>query len=470
MILPSDVESLVLGSCLAHPNGTENLPQKIVYELDLSRFDGPAHPHIYQAIKSCVYKKIVPNPANVAIELKGLLYQVGGVEYLERLTRFPNDIGVHDTQGIGEWVRQVDLLGRARLIHTALNKRVNMPLEDFQKRVLEADDPEAYLSQLTLEINRYISGSKSDYRPFAEAVGKFRQRVEASLRGEVTEIVPCGIPSLEKYCIPRPRSYGGIGGISGQGKTQFALYIAMGVAIQLEKRKEKGQVTINTLEQQGDRLAMRVACMMTGVNSLTIAHGKITKQEANKLFEKCDYIESLPIVYNDDPNITSSQYVTHAICEHLKTPRVLGIFDYPALSKDKADNEQEKLSNASRNIRSVCWETGSCEIALAQVNDTATGSAYKVGGMFSSRGSRAPVHDADWWIEIVNYPQLRKAQLWPTVPDNRNGDLAYALIEKNKDYPIGEEAFEWTAEYTLFRDASLPVGKIYREARKEDDF
>ena len=470
MISPNDIEKLVLGTCLAYPNGTENLPQRVIYELDISRFDGPSHPHIYNAIKSCVYKKIIPNVPNVAIEMKGTLDNAGGMEYLESLPNFLSLVKVHDAQGLGEWVRQVDLLGRARLIHTVLNKKVGMPLEDFQKRVLESDDPDKYLSELTLEINRYVSGSKSDYQPFSNAVQKFRDRVEASLRGEVTEIVPCGIPNLEKYCIPRPRSYGVIAGISGQGKTQFALYIAIGVAIQLEQRKENGQVAINTLEQQGDRLAMRVACMMTGVNSLTIAHGKITRQEADRLFEKCDYIQSLPIVYNDDPNVTSSQFVTHAICEHLKKSRVLGIFDYPALSKDKAENEQEKISTVSRNVRSVCWETGSCEIAIVQMNDEATSSAYKIGGMFASRGSRAPAHNADWWIEIVNYPQLEKAQLKATVPDKRNRDMAYALIEKNKDYPIGEEAFEWTAEYTLFRDVSLPVGKLYREAKREDDF
>lgn len=469
-MLPSEKEMLVLGTCLAHPNGTENLPQKVVYELDISRFDGPAHPHIYSAIKNCVYKKIVPNPANVAIEMKSLLDKAGGIEYLELLTRYPNQIGVHDTQGIGQWVREVDLLGRSRLIHTALNKKVSMPLEEFQKRVLESDDPEKYLADLTLEVNRYVSGTRSDYQPFSNAVELFEERVKASLRGEVTDVLDCGVPSLMKYCIPRPRSFGVIAGISGQGKTQLAVYVGVGAAKSIKERGERGKVAINTLEQQGDRLAMRIACMMAGVNSLSIAQAKITKQEADRLFEKCDYIKSLPIIYNDDPTITSSQFVTHAICEHLKEPRILGISDYVELFKDKGDSEELKISSATKNIRTVCWETGSCEIMIVQANDTAVKSEYKIGGMFSSRYSRVPAHASDWYIELVNYPQLRKAQMSVTVPDKRNESMAYALIEKNKDYPIGEEAFEWTAEYTLFRDASLPVGKIYREFKKEDDF
>lgn len=469
-MLPSEIEKLVLGTCLAHPNGTQNIPQKVVWELDISRFDGAAHSHIYDAIKECVVKKIPASPANVALELKSNLSQAGGIEYLESLCRFPSLIHSDDTNSIGQWVRQVDLLGRARLIHKALNKRVNMPLEDFQERVLEADDPEQYLSDLVIEINRYLSGSRSDYQPFSNAILKFEERVKAAMRGEVTEIVPCGIPNLEKYCIPRPRSYGGIAGISGQGKTQFAMYIAIGTAIKLVELKEPGHVAINTLEQQGDRLAQRVACMMTGVNSLDIAQGRIDKKTGDKILEKTAYLKSLPIVFNDDPNITTPQFITHAITEHLKNPRVLGIFDYPELSKDRGDNEQERLATASKNIRSVCWETGSCELGLFQVNDTATSSAYKVGGMFASRSSRAPAHNADFWIEIVNYPQLEKAQLKPTVPDNRNREYAYALIEKNKDYPIGEEAFEWVADYTLFRDISLPMGRLYSIPKREDDF
>lgn len=469
-MLPTELEKLVLGTCLAHPNGRENIPQKVVWELDLSRFEGQAHPHIYAAIKECVVKKIPANPANVAIEMKGNLETAGGLEYLESLQRFPRLIGVDDTSSIGKWVREIDLLGRARLIHTVLNKKVGIPLEEFQKRVLEADDPEYYLAQLVVEINRYLSGTRSDYQPFSNAVEQFERRIDASLRGEVTEIIPCGIPNLEKYCIPRPRSFGVLAGISGQGKTQFAVYIAVGVAIDLYNRGESGQVAINTLEQQGERLAQRVACMMTGTNSLDIAQGRIDKKQAARLKEKCAFIKALPIVYNDDPTITSSQFVTHAISQHLKVPRVFGVSDYVELFKDKAESEELRVSQATRNVRTVCWETGSCELMLVQVNDTAVKNEYKQGGMFASRYSRAPAQAADFYLEIVNYPQLRKANLIPTVPDGRNGDMAYVLIEKNKDYPLGEEPFEWTAEYTLFRDTSLPMGKLYRESKKEDDF
>lgn len=469
-MLPVDIEKLVLGSCLAYPNGTENLPQRIVHELDLSRFDGTAHPHIYQAIKSCVAKRIVPNPANVALEMKSVLDKAGGIEYLESLTRFPSLIGVYDTQGIDEWVRQVDLLGRARLIHIALNQRVNVPLEEFQKRVIESSDPDAYLSQLTLEVNRYVSGTRSEYRPFSDAIAEFKERIKVALNGEVNDILPCAIPSLEKYCIPRPKSFGVIAGISNQGKTQFALYLAVGVSIELQRNGDEGQVVINTLEEQGADLAMRVACMMAGINSLDIAHAKINSQQGDRLFEKCDFIEKLPIVYNDDPTITSSQFVTHAISQHLKKPRRLGITDYVELFADKLEDGQERVAQATRNVKSVCYETGSCETMLVQLNDSATSSSYKTGGMFASRSSRVPAHAADWWIEILNYPELRKAQMKVTVPDRRNGDLAYALIEKGRKYGKGEEAFEWTAEFTLFRDTALPPGKIYRDPIKQDEF
>lgn len=470
MLSPNEREKLVLGTCLAHPNGTENIPQKVVWELDISRFEGPNHPHIYEAIKQCVVKQIPANPANVAIELKSDLDRIGGLEYLESLPRFLTMTHSDDTSSIGRWVTEVDLLGRARLIHTLLNKKVNIPLAEFQQRVIDADDPEKYLSDLVIEINRYLTGSRSNYQPFSNAVEQFEERIKASLRGEVTEIVPCGIPNLEKYCIPRPRSFGVLQGLSSQGKTSLAIYLGLGVAISLDKMKEKGQVTINTLEQQGERLAMRVACMMATVNSLTIAHGKLTNLEADRLFEKCAYIKTLPIVYNDDPTLTSHQFVTHAICEHMKTPRVFGISDYVELFKDTAQSEELRISQATKNIRTVCWETGSCELMLVQPNDNVLKSDYKQGGMFSSRYSRVPAQAADWYLELVNYPQLRKAQLNPTIPDGRNGDMAYVLIEKNKDYPTGEEPFEWSPEYTLFRDVSLPWGKLYTEPKKEDDF
>lgn len=470
-MLPSEYEKLVIGTCLAHPNGTENVPQRVTYELDNSRMSSPAHVYIFDAIKRCVVDGVVPNPANVAVELKDKLDTAGGLEYLDSLQRFPSLVGAFDTSGLPNWVNAVDILGRARLIYTVLSKRVGMSLDDFQQLVLNSPDPDQYLADLITEINRYVIGGKSDYKPFSEAVELFEERVRASMRGEVTDILPCGIPNLEKYQIPRPRSFGVISGISGQGKTQFAIYMGVGAAIQLDNTKQKGEVSINTFEQQGERLAMRTACMMTGINSIDIAQARLTTSQADKLFAQCDYIKSLPIVYNDDPSLTSSQFVTHAISRSLKNPRVMGISDYVELFKDSATSEELRISQATRNVRGVCWETGSCEVMVVQVNDKAVNSEYKTGGMFASRYSRAPSQAADWYIEILNYPQLRRAQLSVTVPDGRDENLAYALIEKNKDYPVGEEPFSWIPEYTQFRDISLPLGVLYREhSNRQDDF
>lgn len=466
---PHDTEMLVLGTCMAHPNGSQNIPQRVVHELDPSRFGNQAHSHVFSAIKSCVHKNIPPNPANVALEMNGTLEAVGGIEFIDLLQRFPSSFGVYDASGISDWVRRVDLNGRTRLLQQIINKKIDMPTEHLQNLVMKAEDPDAFLSEILTEANRYISGTKTDYKPISEAAEIFEEQIKASLRGEVTDIIPCGIPNLEKYCIPRPRSFGVIAGISGQGKTQFAWYIGVGVAIGLQKRGERGEVTINTLEEQGSDLVMRAACMMAQVNSLDIARCTLTRAQADRLFEKITYIKSLPIVYNDDSTITSSQLVTHAICQHMKVPRILGICDYVELLNDKAESEELKISRSTRNIRSICWETGSCEIMLVQLNDDAIKNSYKTGGMFASRNSRAPAHAADWWIEVLNYPELKKAQIKATVAEGRNENLAYALIEKGRKYGKGEEAFEWVAEHTMFRDISLPIGQLYGEI-KEDDF
>lgn len=467
---PHEVEKLVLGICLAYPNGKENIPQRICHELELSRFGDAANAHIYQAIKECIVKGITPNTANVAVSMNGTLDASGGIEYIESLQRFPALLGVYDTSGLPTWVSKVDLNGRARAIHQILNKKIGMPLNDFQEQVSQSEDGDAFLSQLTLEVNQHILGTKSGYRPFSDAVDQFLYRAKLSLQGEVTEVIPCGIPNLEKYCIPRPRSFGVISGISGQGKTAFAVYIGIGVAIQLAKRGETGHVAISTYEQPGERIAQRVACMMARVNSLDIAQGRIDNRVYDRLVETCEYIKTLPIRYVDDPSITSKQFVTQAIIENLSDPRRMGIVDYVELFPEKSDSEELKISNATRNIRTVCWETGSCEIMISQVNDSAIKNSYGIGGLFSSRYSRSPAHAADWYIEIVNYPQMFKAQMKPSIPDGKSGDRAYALIEKNKDYPIGEEPFEWIDQYTLFRDVSLPMNQLYAELEKEPDF
>lgn len=464
---PHELERLVLGACLSHPNGNDNIPLKIVTELDVSRFITPVNQKVFNGIKKCVYKRIPATPLNVGFEMGASdLEACGSMEYLEENARFPASWGIFDKSSIPDLVRRLDIQGRGAALFLIQERNTQGTLDDFLRRLASVEDPEGLLFDIATQITATLGGSSSGYRPFSEAVDEAILRLKKASKGEVTSIIPMGWPNLEKYCIPRPRSFGVLAGISSMGKTQFALQILYGVALNLKKKNEKGKVAINTFEQSGSDLASRLGQMISRVNSHDVARADITKEQFDRLMINYEMLRELPIIFSDDPTLNSNQIILQAISD--EGPRILGVTDYVELVTDNGESEELRVSQITRNLRKICWHTHSCEMMLSQVNDNALKN-YGVGGMFSSRYSRAPAHAADWYIELVNYPQMNRSNLKVGTPDGRNSELAYAIIEKNKNYSVGEEPFEWTPEYTLFRDMSLPMGKIYADI-KEDDF
>lgn len=462
---PHELERLVLGACLSHPNGNDNIPLKVVSELDVTRFITPENQKIFNAIKKCVHKKLPATPINVGFEMgTSDLEAVGNLEYLEDSARFPTSWGVFDKSSIPGLVRRLDVQGKAAAFFAIRENKGS--LDDYLKYISSLDDPETYLFDEAAKINATLSGSRSGYRPFSEAIDEAIYILKKSIKGEVTSIIPIGWPNLEKYCIPRPRSFGIIAGISSMGKTQFGLQMLYGAALNLLKTNQKGKVAINSFEQSGTDLAFRMGHMLSRTNSHDRAAGRLLNDDSTRLMTHFEEMKELPIIFSDDPTLNSNQIILQAISD--EGPRILGITDYVELVTDEASTEELRVSQITRNLRKICWHTHSCEIMLSQVNDNALKN-YGVGGMFASRYSRSPAHAADFYIELVNYPQMRRSNLNVGPPTGRNGDLAYAIIEKNKNFSVGEEPFEWIPEYTLFRDTSLPMGKIYADI-KEDDF
>jgi len=460
-MLVSEYEKCVLSVILRF--SADVVPKAIAVELDDDKFDskGP-HAVIYRAMQDVIFDGGTPNVPNMCRALGSNLESVGGREYLQSLLGWLPAIGVADTSGFETWVRVVDSAGRLRQLGQVVDKYGRL-YEDFDRLVEQVEDVDAFTANLLQEINKGIGSIQSSYKPISCAVEEERRRVEQERQGKVVDIIPMGWPNLERYFIPRPSTFGVIAGISAMGKTQFALQVMLGAAMHLYENNLPGCVAINELEMTSQRLTRRLACCMVGVDSTNLALGRLDALTYKKYYEMLDYIEQLPISYDDNPNLTSTKLSWEAMAMHLSSgPRIMGVSDYVELFMDEGDSEELRVSNVVRNQRRISWETGSCEIAISQYNNSVMATSNKMGGMFRTRYSGAIGQAADWFLEIYNPVQMVKSNISFALPDGYEADRAYCLIAKNKDHAVGREPFEWVPEYTRFRDVSLGMNEIYR--------
>jgi hypothetical protein len=68
---------------------------------------------------------------------------------------------------------------------------------------------------------------------------------------------------------------------------------------------------------------------------------------------------------------------------------------------------------------------------------------------------------------------MARANIDFAVPDGMSANTAYVLIQKNKDYAIGQQPFEWVPAYTQFKDVTVPVGQVFSmvpSIQKHTDF
>lgn len=463
-MLVTDYEKCVLSVMLNFPVGTEQIPQRICAELDADKFELKEHKLIYNTIQQMVFEKDVPTIPNIAKKLGANLDKAGGEEYLFTLHNFLKVMKLNSSHGFEEWVRLVDNAGRLRHLGLVLNE-YGAYYNDFEKLVAKTADVDEFLANFMTVINSGVKNTRSSYKHISSAIEEERRRIELEKQGFIIDLIPCGWPNIEKYFIPRPSSYGVIAGLSSMGKTQFALQLMLGAAIHLYELNLPGCVAINELESVGWRLNRRLACSLAGIDSNDLAGGNLSKDALHRYMNILDYIDQLPIYYDDNPNITSTQLNWQAMALHIeKGPRVLGVSDYLELFADKGENEELRISNVVRTNRKICWETGSCEVAISQFNNSVLSSTTKIGGIGKARYSGAVGQAADWFLEVYNPIQMRKANIDFTLPDGLTDEnKAYAFIEKNKDHSLGVEAFEWIPEFTRFRDIGLPMGQIYRK-------
>lgn len=455
-----DYEKLVISTALRWPDHPDHVIQRMVLSLNYKSFDnrqGIAHQLIWHAIQDLVTNNTMISIPTLCNYLGDNLEAAGGEVYLRSLHDFAAQMKVNEPSECDTWCKVIYTGGVLRDLGIVVKRYAEM-LEDFEKLVRQTDDPETVVHKMLDEVQGIISTNfETGYKPIGDAVDAELDKLAMIESGKI-DVVATGQPSLESFGIPAPRSFIVVIGMPSMGKTAWAFNcLGLGKALHLHQTGEPGVVAINSLETPDNIISRRMVCAMQSIDSKAVRLNQLTEREKQRYREGLEFLRTLPIVYDDSPNITTDQLAMRATALNLAQKRIMGISDYAELFNDKGgrDGEAARVASIVRNIRHIAWSTGSCEVLLSQVNNSVLGKANKIAGIDTARYTAVASHASDAALEIWNPIQMKARNIDFTLPDGYKEDYAYAIIQKNKNGPLGHVAYHWNAAYTRFIDTAV---------------
>jgi replicative DNA helicase len=218
-------------------------------------------------------------------------------------------------------------------------------------------------------------------------------------------------------------------------------------------------IGIFSLEMSAVQLMMRIASMITGINSETLTKKKLSDEEFMKFNQCLGAIESMPFFIDDTAhlNIADLRLKARALVTKHKC-RVI-IVDYLQLMQGSGrgkGNREAEISEISRGLKLIAKENHVPVIALSQLSR----DVEKRGGkpkLSDLRESGSIEQDADV-VAFIHRPDDK----------DHPEDEAYFLIEKNRAGSLGGAKMRWIPEKTLFTNWSTET-KSFTETRKDYD-
>ena len=457
--LPSNIEAeqALIGSILINNDVIDETSQI----LNTASFYDPAHQKIYDVIKTLNNKGMVANPITLKnfFEKDKLLKEVGGVEYLVKLTRFSSS------------VRQA--IDYAKIIQ-----------ENYLKR--ELIHISKNLSEVSIDKNNDISADKiiedtekslfdlAERGTFSQSFIKFNVAIDQTIEMATKALkndkgivgVPTGLKDLDE-------KMGGlhnsdliiIAGRPSMGKTALATNIAYHASKNFSANEDqKSSVAFFSLEMSSEQLSTRILSEQSRIKSNDIRRGKITEEELNRYIETSREIYNLPLYIDETPAITIATLSNRA----RRMKRLFGlnliVVDYIQLMRSnnsRFEGRVQEISEITQGLKALAKELNVPVIALSQLSRAVEQRDDKLPQLSDLRESGSIEQDADVVLFVYReeyYLEKRQPKLgtiehaeWQSKMNDVSG-LADIIIGKQRHGPTGNINVEFEGMYTKFKD------------------
>ena len=390
--LPSNLEAeqALIGSILVN----NDIIDEISNIVNSGKFFDPAHRKIYEVIENLNNKGMIANPITLKnhFENDEGLSEVGGVDYLIKLTRFSSS----NRQAI-DYAKVIhEMYVRRELISIADNISEDSREEEADKsgeNIIE--DAEQSLYQLAERGN-----FSQSYMKFNKALDQTIEMATLAMKSDRGVVgVPTGLTDLdEKLGGLHKSDLVIIAGRPSMGKTALATNIAYYAAKKIHENNEKTSIAFFSLEMSSEQLSTRILSEQARIQSNDIRRGKATEEQLNKYIEISRDIYELPLYIDETPAITISSLSNRA--RRLK--RLFGlnmiVVDYIQLMRTnskKNEGRVQEISEITQGLKALAKELNVPVLALSQLSRAVEQRDDKVPQLSDLRESGSIEQDAD---------------------------------------------------------------------------
>ena len=451
-----EAEQALLGSILVN----NDIIDEISNIINSISFYDPAHTKIYEVIETLNNKGMVANPITLKnfFEKDNMLSEVGGTEYLVKLTRFS-----------GSTKQAVDY---AKVVHEMYLRRELVLISDnLSSETLNAKEQNA---ENIIENTEKSLFDLAERGSFSQSFLKFNQALDQTIEMATLAMkndkgivgVPTGLTDLDE-------KLGGLhksdliilAGRPSMGKTALATNIAYHAAQTLLSRQEKSSVAFFSLEMSSEQLSTRILSEQAKIKSDDIRRGKVTEEEINRYIETSRNIYNLPLFIDETPAITIATLSNRA----RRIKRLFGlnliVVDYIQLMRggnlNRNDGRVQEISEITQGLKALAKELGVPVLALSQLSRAVEQRDDKQPQLADLRESGSIEQDADVVMFVYReayYLERKQPKLgsiehaeWQSKMNDVNG-LADIILGKQRHGPTGTVKVEFEGIYTKFKD------------------
>ncbi len=455
---PSNIEAeqALIGSILVN----NDIIDEVSTIIGSNSFYDPAHIKIFEVIETLNNKGMIANPITLKnfFEKDNMLNEVGGTEYLVKLTRFSGSSkqAVDYAKVIHEmYLRRELILISDKLSSDTLNSQ-----EDDAENIIENTEKSLF------DLAERGSFSQS-FLKFNKALDQTIEMATLAMKNDRGIVgVPTGLTELDE-------KLGGLhksdliilAGRPSMGKTALATNIAYNAAQNILSRQEKSSVAFFSLEMSSEQLSTRILSEQARIKSDDIRRGKVTEEEINRYIETSRNIYNLPLFIDETPAITIATLSNRA----RRIKRLFGVnlivVDYIQLMRansiKKNEGRVQEISEITQGLKALAKELNVPILALSQLSRAVEQRDDKLPQLADLRESGSIEQDADVVMFVYReeyYLERKQPKLgsiehaeWQSKMNDVNG-LADIILGKQRHGPTGTVKVEFEGIYTKFKD------------------
>ncbi|MBA1340211.1 MAG: replicative DNA helicase [Pelagibacterales bacterium] len=458
--LPSniDAEQALIGSVLVN----NDIIDEISNIVNSSKFFDPVHRKIYEVIETLNNKGMIANPITLKnyFENDSGLTEVGGIDYLVKLTRFSSSSR-----------QSIDY---AKIVHEMYVKRELISISENISYQSKDEEIEVTGENIIEDAEKSLF-DLAERGNFSQSFLKFNQALDQTIEMATLAMkndqgivgVPTGLTDLdEKLGGLHKSDLVIIAGRPSMGKTALATNIAYYAAKNIQKNKKKESVAFFSLEMSSEQLSTRILSEQARIQSNDIRRGKATEEQLNRYIETSRNIYDLPLFIDETPAIAISTLSNRA--RRIKRLFGLGLIvvDYIQLmrtSSKRYDGRVQEISEITQGLKALAKELSVPVLALSQLSRAVEQRDDKIPQLSDLRESGSIEQDADVVMFVYReqyYLEKKQPKLgsiehaeWQSKMSDING-LADIIIGKQRHGPTGNIQVEFEGMYTKFKDLS----------------